>query len=305
LKKERKELRALLKSPEQQSAAMTTELREVKKSFSGKGGLGQRRTEMSDEVVDDDIAMDDLVEKEPVTVVISQKGWCRALKGHIDDLSTIKYKDGDKGKFVVPAMTSDRILIFATNGKSYTVQVNELPGGRGQGEPIRLLVDMGAGDEVVHVLVASEDRTFLLVSSAGHGLFIAEADTVANTRKGKQLLNLADGAELKVARAFDAAPGPKDYVASVTSNRRLLIFPASDLPTMSRGKGVVLQRSAKASLVDAVLVDPKEGLTWTDRAGREQREATWKKWIGKRGAAGSTVPKGFPRNLSFGGVPSA
>ncbi|NRA31084.1 MAG: DNA topoisomerase IV subunit A [Parvularculaceae bacterium] len=300
LKKEQKELRALLKSDEKQAAAMTGELREVKKSFSGKDGLGLRRTEMSDAPVDDDIVMDDLVEKEPVTVVISQKGWCRTLKGHVEDPTTIKYKEGDREKFILHAMSHEKLTIFATSGKSYTIAVGEFPGGRGHGEPIRILLDMGSGDEPVTVLVAGEGRTFLLASSAGHGLFINEADTLANTRKGKQLLNLADGAELVVARALPKEPGAKDFVAAVASNRKLLIFPAAELPTMTRGKGVILQKSAKATLVDAKLVDPKEGLTWIDRAGREQSETTWKKWTGKRGGAGTAVPKGFPRNLKLG-----
>ena len=301
LRKERKELRALLKSDEQQAAALIGQLRDVKKAFSGKDGLGKRRTDIDEAPPDDDVAMDDLIEKEPVTFVISQKGWCRALKGHIEDPASIKYKEGDRERIVLHAATTDRLLIFATSGKSYTLAVGDLPGGRGHGEPIRLLLDMATGDEPVNVLIAGAGRTFLLASSAGHGLFIAEEDALANTRKGKQLLNLPPDAELVVARPTPRAPTETDYVAAVTSNRKLLVFPAADVPVMSRGKGVILQRSAKASLVDAKLVTPEEGLTWVDRAGREQSEAGWKQWVGKRGGAGSAVPKGFPRSLKFGG----
>lgn len=302
LKKERAELNKLVKSEELQNARMTSDLREVKKSFGGKDGLGARRTEMSDAPVDDDINIEDLVEKEPVTVVISAKGWVRTLKGHTEDPSTIKYKEGDKERFVMNAMSSDKLSLFSTAGKSYTLAVSELPGGRGQGEPIRLLIDLGPGDEPVTVLKQEEGRVFLLASTAGHGLFVKEEDTAANTRKGKQLLNLAAGAEMVVARPLPKVPTDKDFVASVTSNRKLLLFPASELPTMTRGKGVILQKSARANLVDAKLVDRKVGLTWVDRAGREQSEPKWKNWVAKRGGAGTAVPKGFPRNLKLGGA---
>ncbi len=300
LRKERTTLRALLKSEEQQNAHMTDALREVKKLFGGKDGLGTRRTEMADAPDDDEIDLEDLVEKEPVTVVISHKGWVRTLKGHTEDPSTIKYKEGDRERFVLDAMSNEKLTLFSTAGKSYSLAIADLPGGRGQGEPIRLIADMGAGEEPLSILKAEEGRTFLLASTAGHGLFVEEKDTLANTRKGKQLMNLAAEAEMVVARVLPKAPGPKDFVAAVASNRKLLIFSAEELPTMTRGKGVLLQKSAKATLVDAKLVDPKIGLTWRDRAGREQSETGWKGWLGKRGSAGTAVPKGFPRNLKLG-----
>jgi topoisomerase-4 subunit A len=300
LKKEQKELRTLLKSEVQQNTHLIEQLRDTKKRLSGDKAFAARRTVMDEAGEGAEISLEDLIEKEPVTVVISEKGWCRTLKGHTEDPSSIKYKEGDKGRFVINAMSSDRLLTFASNGKSYSLAVADLPGGRGQGEPIRLLFDLGPGEEPVDVFIAEGGRHFLLVSDAGHGLFVREEDAVANTRKGKQLLNLAAGAELKVARPVDRAPTDKDYVVSVTSNRKLLVFPAAEVPVMTRGKGVILQRSAKASLVDAKLLDPKEGLTWIDRAGREQSEPKWKDWLGKRGGAGQAVPKGFPRNLKLG-----
>ncbi|MEM9810393.1 MAG: DNA topoisomerase IV subunit A [Pseudomonadota bacterium] len=300
LKAEQKELKALLKSDDRQSAVMTAELRETKTSFGGKGGLGERRTDMADAPIDDDIVLDDLIESEPVTIVISEKGWCRILKGHTDDLSTIKYKDGDRERFVLNAQSTDKVFLFSTHGKSYTLSVSDLPGGRGQGEPLRIIVDLGADADVTSMTLVSEARTFLLVSSAGHGLFVEEKDIIANTRKGKQLLNLAEGAEMVTARPLDTAPGPKDHVASVTSNRNMLVFPATDVPLMTRGKGVIFQKSGTASVVDATLIRAKAPLTWVDRAGREQSEAAWKNWLGRRGGAGKQVPKGFPRNLKFG-----
>ncbi|MEE4210871.1 MAG: DNA topoisomerase IV subunit A [Parvularcula sp.] len=301
LKKEQKELRALLKSEGEQNSALTQQLRDTKKVLSEDKAFAARRTTIAEAPEEEEIDLDQLIEKEPVTVVISEKGWCRTLKGHTEDPSSVKYKEGDKERFLINAMSSDRLLTFASNGKSYSLAVSDLPGGRGQGEPIRLLLDLGPGEEPVEVFIAEGDRHFLLVSDAGHGLFVKEEDALANTRKGKQLLNLAPGAELVVARPVSKAPTDKDYIASVSSNRKLLIFPAADVPVMSRGKGVILQRSAKAAITDAKLLDPKEGLTWIDRAGREQSEPGWKQWVGKRGGAGSAVPKGFPRNLKLGG----
>ncbi|MEM9989693.1 MAG: DNA gyrase C-terminal beta-propeller domain-containing protein, partial [Pseudomonadota bacterium] len=303
LKKEQKELRALLKSDDKQSAAMTAELRETKKAFTGKDGLGQRRTVMADAPTDDDIELDDLIEKEPVTVVISEKGWVRAMKGHVEDLSTIKYKEGDKARFAVPAMTNDKVMLFGTNGKFFTLDVKDLPGGRGYGEPVRLMIDLGNEHDLAEMFIYQGDRTLLLASSAGHGLFVKEEDVLATTKKGKQILNLAAGAEAQVCRLLEEAPGEKDWAASLGTNRKLVIFPASELPTMTKGKGVQLQKFSSGGLADAKIFTSKEGLTWVDRAGRVQSEPKWRPWVGKRAQAGKTVPKGFPRAASFGHKP--
>jgi topoisomerase-4 subunit A len=299
LKAEQKELKALLASEEKQSAAIIAQLRETKKAFGGKDGLGARRTSIDEAPADDEVNLDDLVEKEPVTVVISEKGWVRTLKGHTEDPSAIKYKEGDKERFVLDAMSHEKLTVFSTAGKAYTLAISDLPGGRGQGEPIRLILSLQPGEDALSVITQGEGRTFLLASSAGHGLFVEEKDTVATTRKGKQLLNLAGGAEMVVARPSEEGPGERSYVAAVSSTRKLLVFPAGDVPVMTRGKGVVLQRSASGQLTDAKLFTAKEGFTWLDRAGREQSEPRWKDWLGKRGGAGSAVPRGFPRNLKL------
>lgn len=300
LKAEQKALMALLKSDEQQWAKITDQLRETKKAFDPKSDLGRRRTEMADAPEQADINLDDLIEKEPVTVVISEKGWVRALKGHVEDLSTVKYKEGDKARFALKAMTNDKVLLFATNGKFFTLEVKDLPGGRGHGEPFRLMFDLGNEHDLAELFVYQGTRTLLLASSAGHGLFVKEEDCLATTRKGKQVLNPANGAEAQVCRLMVSEPGAGDMVASLGTNRKLIIFPASELPMMTRGKGVQLQKFSSGGLGDAVVFAKKDGLTWVDRADRVQSAEDWKDWIGKRAQAGRTVPKGFPRAASFG-----
>ncbi len=300
LKAEQKELKALLKSEEQQWAKITEQLREVKKSFDPKSDLGRRRTEMADAPTEVEVSLDDLIEKEPVTVVISEKGWVRALKGHVEDDSTIKYKEGDKHRFAVHAQTTDKLMLFATNGRFFTLDVKDLPGGRGHGEPIRLMVELGNDTDIISTFVYGGERTLLLASTAGHGLYVSEADCLATTRKGKQVLNPATGAEALVCRMMETAPVKGDYLAAVGSNRKLLIFPADEVPLMSKGKGVQLQKFSAGTLADAKVFSKAEGLTWTDRAGRVQSAPDWKDWVGKRAQAGKAAPKGFPRTPHFG-----
>jgi topoisomerase-4 subunit A len=301
LKAEQAALKALLKSDDLQWSRITEQLRETRKAFDPKSGLGRRRTAIEDAPDDIEVDLDDLIEKEPLTVVVSEKGWVRALKGHVEDPATVKYKEGDKGRFLLHAMTTDKVNLFGTNGKFYTLEVRDLPGGRGHGEPVRLMIDLGNEHDLADAFVYRGDRYLLLASSAGHGLIAKEEDTLATTRKGKQVLNPASGAEAQVCRLFAAAPGPEDWVATLGTNRKLLVFPADELPVMTRGKGVMLQKFSSGSLADAKLFGATEGLTWVDRAGRTQSEATWRDWIGKRAQAGKTVPKGFPRSGTFGG----
>ncbi len=303
LKAEQKALKALLKSDDLQWQKITEQLRETRKAFDPKSDLGRRRTEMADAPEEMDINLDDLIEKEPVTVVISEKGWVRALKGHVEDLSTVKYKEGDKARFAVPAMTNEKLMLFATNGKFFTLDVKDLPGGRGHGEPFRLMIDLGNEHDLAEVFVYEGSRVLLLASSAGHGLFANEDDCLATTKKGKQVQNPAAGAAAQVCRLMPAEPDKNDMLASVGTNRKLVIFPASELPVMSRGKGVQLQKFSSGGLGDAVVFPKKEGLTWYDRAGRQQSADDWKGWVGKRAQAGKTVPKGFPRVASFGKKP--
>ena len=295
LKNEQKELRALLKSDKAQWSTISDQLKEVKKSFDPKSELGRRRTEIADAPDVENIDLDILIEKEPVTVVISEKGWVRTMKGHVEDRKGIKYKEGDREGFVVPAQTTDKLVLFATNGKFYSMDVSQLPGGRGHGEPIRLMVDMGNDDAVVAAFIYTGGRKFLVASSAGHGFVVGEDDCLSNTRKGKQVLNVKSPSEAAVCR-----PAAGDMLAVVGENKKFLVFPIADLPAMTRGKGVVLQKYQKGGLSDAKAFSKKEGLTWVDRSGRTQTVDDWKSYLGKRAQAGRIAPKGFPTSKKFG-----
>mgnify|MGYP000539583872 CR=1 FL=1 len=295
LKKEQKELKALLKSDEAQWKKIADELRNVRTIFVPKSELGRRRTDIADAPAVEDIDLEILVEKEPVTIVISEKGWVRTMKGHVEDRKSIKYKEGDREHFVVPAQTTDKLMLFATNGKFYALDVSALPGGRGHGEPIRLMADMGNDDAVVSAFLFEGGRKFLVASSSGHGFVVKEEDCLSNTKKGKQVLNVPAGAEAAVCR-----PAEGDMLASVGDNKKFLVFPAAELPEMSRGKGVVLQKFQKGGLSDAKVFSAKEGLTWTDRSGRTQTVDDWKSYLGKRAQAGRIAPKGFPTSKKFG-----
>jgi topoisomerase IV subunit A len=295
LKVEQKALKALLKSGDAQWKKIADELRDVRKHFDPKSTLGRRRTEIADAPKIEEIDLEILVEKEPITLVLSEKGWLRSMKGHIEDPKSIKYKDGDRQGFIVHAQTTGKLMLFATNGKFYALDANALPGGRGHGEPIRLIVDMGNDDAVVTADIYQGDRKFLVASSSGHGFIVSEADCLSNTRKGKQVLNVPAGSEAAVCRI---AAG--DMIASVGDNKKFLVFPAADLPEMSRGKGVVLQKFQQGGLSDAKVFSKKDGLTWVDRSGRTQTVEDWKAYLGKRAQAGRIAPKGFPTSKKFG-----
>lgn len=301
---EQKALRALLKSDDAQWAKITEQLKETRKHFAATTPLGRRRTTI--ESLPDAAAMDetDMIEREPVTVAISAKGWVRRLKGHVEDGSAVKYKDGDEEGYLLHVQTTDKIILLGTNGKAYTLGVADLPGGRGQGEPIRLMLDLGNEDDVADVILYAGGRMVLLAASSGHGLFVREDDLLANTRKGKQVLNLADGARAVRCRITDKVPTRTDYVAALSSQRKLVIFPADEVPVLARGKGVILKKLSPSGrstpeLVDVTLFSGKDGLTWIDKAGRTQSEAEWRAWVGKRGQVGKLVPKGFPRSGRF------
>ncbi|MEM6416027.1 MAG: DNA topoisomerase IV subunit A [Pseudomonadota bacterium] len=298
LKAEQKALRALLKSDDAQWKKITEELREVRKAFDPKSDLGRRRTSVEDAPDAEEVDLEALIEKEPVTIILSEKGWVRTMKGHGDKVGDIKYKEGDGEGFVIPAMTTDKLILFGTNGKFYALDVATLPGGRGHGEPIRLLVDLGNDESVASAFLWAGERRFIVASSAGYGFIVREEDCLANTKKGKQVLNVPVGSEACVCRPV--SENPKDMIASVGDNKKLLIFPLEELPEMTRGKGVVLQKFQKGGLSDAKGFDKKEGLTWMDRSGRLQTVDGWKSFVAKRAGAGKIAPKGFPTSKKFG-----
>ncbi|MFW5881831.1 MAG: DNA gyrase C-terminal beta-propeller domain-containing protein, partial [Roseicyclus sp.] len=237
-----------------------------------------------------------MIEREPVTVVCSAMGWIRAMKGHIDLAQDLKYRDGDAGRFVFHAETTDRLLLVGAQGRVYTLPVSGLPGGRGLGEPVRLMVDLPNEAGIVDLFVHRPGARRLMASSAGDGFVVAEDEIVAQTRAGKQVLNVKDGVVARVA----VAVGPEDdAVAVVGENRKLLVFLLEELPEMARGKGVRLQKYKDGGLSDARTFRLAEGLTWRDPAGRTRTEAALEEWTGRRAGSGRMAPRGFPRDNRF------
>jgi topoisomerase IV subunit A len=235
------------------------------------------------------------VERQPVTVVCSRQGWVRVLRGHLEDEGSLKYKEGDAPRFVLPAQSTDRLLLISSDGRSYLLPVEKLPGGRGQGEPLRLQIDLARGAEPLVLAIHDPGARLLLVSSGGRG-FVAEQEALAATvRAGKQVFNLEEGERLLIA-----APVEGDHVAVLGTNRKLLIFPLAELPVMARGKGVLLQRYREGQIRDARVLKLEDGLTFPTARGTRTL-ADLRPWLGKRGQAGRTVPPAFPKSNRFAG----
>jgi topoisomerase-4 subunit A len=237
-----------------------------------------------------------MIEKEPITVVCSEMGWIRALRGRIDPGTELKFKDGDGPRFLIHAETTDKLLLFASNGRMYTLAGNALPGGRGMGEPVRLMVDMPNETQMVALFVYTPGAKRLVASDAGDGFILAEDEAVAQTRAGKQILNLKEGVRARVCRRIRG-----DHVAVVGENRKLLVFPLAELEEMARGKGTRLQRYKDGGLSDATTFDLADGLAWKDPAGRTRTVARpeLNEWVGRRADAGRMAPRGFPQNRRF------
>ena len=297
LKKEQTGLSKLLASDTQQWEKISGEIREVREKFGKKTELGRRRTDFAEAPELDAELEEATLEREPTTIVCSEKGWIRALKGHLEDVSTLTYKDGDQAKFVLRAETTDRIMVFASSGRFFTLEAGKLPGGRGHGEPLRLMADMEASDAIVAVFAYVAGRKLLIASSDGYGFIVPEDECLANTRKGKLVLNVKDPAE---AQLCVAVPNGANHVATVGDNRKMLIFKMSELPEMTRGKGVRLQKFKDGGLADARAFVLKDGLSWIDSSGRTWTVEDLKDWLGERAQAGRLPPKGFPRNNRFG-----
>ena len=297
LTKEKAEIESLLASPEKQWQTVGWEIGEVKKKFAKATKLGARRTDFADAPeADDDAIAQAMIEKEPV--VVSEKGWIRALKGHLSDTSSLTFKEGDALKVAFPAQTTDKILIVTTGGKAYTLGADKLPGGRGHGEPLRLMVDMENDQDVLTAFVHDPARKLILASQAGNGFIVAETDMIANTRKGKQVMNVSMPDEAKLV-----VPVTGDHVAVVGENRKMLVFPLAQLPEMARGKGVRIQRYKDGGISDMKGFAIADGLSWSDSAGRTFTKTKDEliEWLADRATAGRTVPKGFPKSGRFTG----
>jgi topoisomerase-4 subunit A len=298
LRAELKSIKGLLASESDQWSKVAEQVRKVRDMFGPKTPLGKRRTHFADAPEHDLAAIEEaFVEREPVTVVVSDKGWVRTLKGHVSDLSALTFKTDDSLGFTFFAETTSKLLLFATNGKFYSLDVSKLPGGRGHGEPIRMFIDMEQDAAIVSLFVNKGGRKFLIASHEGQGFVVNEDDCVGNTRKGKQVLNVEMPNE---ARAITTVSG--DTVAAIGENRKMLLFPLDQVPEMARGRGVRLQKYRDGGLSDITTFDAKEGLAWKDSAGREFNASLKElaEWRGNRADAGRLPPKGFPKSNKFG-----
>ncbi len=295
---ERREIAKLVASEKRQWTAVADEIKAVKATFAKDEALGPRRTGFADAPDHDvDDIQTAMIEREPITVVVSKKGWIRALKGAVTDLDGLAFKSGDSLRWALAAETTDKLIVAATGGRFFAIAADRLPGGRGHGEPIKLMADMDAADEVTSVFVHDPERLLLVAGNDGRGFVVREADVVANTRKGRQVMNVSGGTEL--TRCV-AASG--DMVAVLGDNRRLLIFPLDQVAQMPRGKGVRLQRYRDGGLADIRVFRSEDGLSWRDGSGRTftRSMAELRDWIGTRAQAGRLPPTGFPRANRFG-----
>ncbi|MER8706178.1 DNA topoisomerase IV subunit A [Mesorhizobium sp. M1088] len=295
---EKKQIEALLASDAKQWATIKWEVANVRQKYGPDTEIGKRRTEFADAPEHDltDIAHA-MIEREPVTVVVSEKGWLRAMKGHLTDHSALTFKEGDSLKLAFHAQTTDKVLVFTTGGKFYTIGADRLPGGRGHGEPIRIIVDMDNDQDIVTAFVHDPKRKLLLVSHDGNGFIVPEEEVVANTRKGKQVMNVKAPDEAQ--RCVSVAG---DHLAIVGENRKMLVFPLAEIPEMGRGKGVRLQKYKDGGVLDLKTFTLASGLSWQDSADRTFTKSRDElaEWIGARASAGRMVPKGFPRTGKFG-----
>jgi topoisomerase-4 subunit A len=298
LRAEKKGIEELLRSEKQQWQRIAEQVRKVRDMFGGKTQVGKRRTSFAQAPAHDEAAIEEaLVEREPVTIVVSEKGWIRALRGQIADLAGLSFKAGDSLKLAFFAETTSKLLIFATNGRFYTIEAAKLPGGRGHGEPIRLFIDLEQEGDVVSVFRYEGGRKLIVASRQGRGFIAPEDECLANTRKGKQVLNVRPPDQ---ARAI--APLEGDLVAAIGENRKMVIFPIDQVPEMARGRGVRLQRYKNGGLSDIKTFEVEKGLSWTDSAGRIFTLSLMELavWRGSRADAGRLAPKGFPKTNTFG-----
>src|SRR3954451_7406474 len=288
-------LEALLGSDKRQWRALAKEVSGTQAEFGGDTPLGRRRTLVGAATEPVAIPHAALTEREPITVLLSQKGWIRAVRGHGINPAEQKYKEGDGPRFAVPAETIDRLLIFGSNGRFYTIAADRLPGGRGQGEPLRLMIDLPNEHDVVALFPHRPEMRLLVASSDGRGFIVDGEEVLAQTRAGKQVLNPGTG-----GKAVACVPADGDAVALVGDNRRMLVIDLADIPEMTRGRGVILQRYRSGGLADPRMLRLADGLSWRQSENRTRTEIDLTPWRGPRGGAGRTVPQGFPRSGKFG-----
>ncbi|NRA87257.1 MAG: DNA topoisomerase IV subunit A [Rhizobiales bacterium] len=284
----------LVASDEMQWGVISDQIKDLKKQFGEKTELGKRRTQFAKAPdVDLDLA-EAFIEKESITVICSSMGWIRALKGHQADMSKLTYKTGDEHKFAFHAETTDKILIFTTDGRIYTVGADKFPGGRGHGEPIRLLIDITPDVEIFNIFIYKADRKRLVVASDGRGFVVVENELISNTKKGKQLLNVKSPVKAQISTIADG-----NHVAVIGLNRKLLIYKTDEINELSKGRGVMLQRYKDGGISDAITFNIEDGLHWLDSGGRNRTVTVLDDWLGVRAQTGRMPPRGFPANNKF------
>jgi topoisomerase-4 subunit A len=294
LRSERKELKALIGDSDLQWAKVDGEIAAVAEIYGPETGIGSRRTQFGEAPeTDADAVSEAFIVRESVTAVLSEKGWVRALKGHVSDLASLKFKEGDRAAFSVKCETTDKLILFATDGKFYTIEASKLPGGRGFGEPVRLQIDLPEDAAPVALMKHDPKRT-LFVATATGGFRVKEADVLASKRGGKQVLSPPAGEE-----ALLCIPAHGDTIGVLGENKKMLVFPLDEIPIMGRGKGVRILGGKGARMADALVFGAEDGLYWIDGAGRRYQLEDWINWSGKRAQAGKMIPRGFPRAMRF------
>jgi topoisomerase-4 subunit A len=294
LMEERAALDDLLASESLQWAKISDQLRETRKQFGKDSPGGARRSIFAEAGEVEEVPFEAMIEREPITVICSKMGWIRAMKGHQPLDAEVKFKDGDEGRFMFHAETTDKLIVAGQNGRFYTVGASGLPGGRGMGEPLRLMIDLPNDSDIVDILIHKPGAKLLVASTEGDGFVVPEDEVIAQTRAGKFVLNVKDGVQTRVVRRISG-----DHVAVVGENRKVLVFPLDELPEMTRGKGVRLQKYKDGGLSDATTFTFADGLSWLDPAGRTRTETDLAEWEGKRAGTGRMAPRGFPRDNRF------
>ncbi len=297
LSEEKANIEKLLASTDRQWTEVKRQLRQAREVFDPSKKLGKRRSAFDvAKEIDTEAALEALIVKEPVTVVLSEKGWIRALKGHNQKLDDLKFKEGDELALTLECQTTDKVILMASGGRAFTLGADKLPGGRGHGEPIRLQLEVPESENIVAMFIPQDKARRILASSKGYGFIVQDSELVSSTRKGKIVLNV--GPKETMAVCLKVAG---DLTASIGKNRKLLIFKTDELPEMARGKGVKIQSFGDGGLIDMTTFNRADGLSWTDTAGRQQSADDWKTWIGKRAQSGRLPPRGFNKNGKFTG----
>ena len=293
LSAEKEQLEELIGSEAKRWEAIAGEIKQIKEKFGKKTALGRRRTEFAEVSEDVEVPLEAIIEKEPITIILSQKGWIRCLKGYVDLNEDFKFKDDDALQVAIHAQTTDKIIIFDTAGKFYTIAANEIPSGRGFGQPLRLMIDLGISDSVCAMFVFEPGASYVIASNIGRGFVVDENHILAQTKNGRKIMNVAEG---EVARFCRKITG--DMIAIIGENRKLLVFKIEEIPTMARGRGVTLQKYKDGGLSDLQIFKESEGFTYT-RAGGTKTETGLLTWLGHRAQIGKLAPFGFPKSNKF------